>query len=144
MKRLETSVKMIGVLCALFRGNTHHPQLTEQLSHFPLGSSYKPCISISRSHWTREVNQEDTLWLLVNVVLGLSAKWKVHCHLPWENFFEDSGLVGCPLLFSFSAFARAHFEGTQLKFTCIGIISDNAQDQRKSSGVQDTWQSLNI
>lgn len=43
---------------------------------------------------------------------------------------------GCPLLSS--VFARAHFEGMQIKFTCFRISSDSAQYQRKSTGVQDT------
>lgn len=42
------------------------------------------------------------MWLLADVVLCLSAKRKVHFHLPWEIFFQDSGLVVlCCFLFLF-------------------------------------------
>lgn len=74
--------------------------------------------------------------MLAEVVLCLSAKWS-----PLASSMGEFLLrlwFGCPLLFSFSVFDRAHFEGMQLKFTCIRITSDNAQYQRKSSGAQDT------
>lgn len=39
------------------------------------------------TEWVGNVNHEDVTALLAETLLCLSGKWKVCCHLPWENFF---------------------------------------------------------